>query len=99
LAGDAGGGVDPIVGCGVSVALRTGIAAAHAAARIVGGADPARESRAYAREYAHATRARRSLARGLLACSSRPALLRAVFVAARSWPSLTGALAAVAAGA
>lgn len=96
--GDAGGGVDPIVGCGVSIALTTGVLAGRAAARLAAGEPRARVERDYSRAYARETRGRRHLARFLLAAAARPLTARAVVALGRLVPAWTGALVGVAAG-
>jgi len=77
LVGDAGGGVDPIVGCGVTIALRTGIAAAEGAQAVVAGARAGRAERVYARVYRREVAVRRCLASFLLATARVPSLARA----------------------
>jgi flavin-dependent dehydrogenase len=73
LAGDATGGVDPVLGGGVALALVTGLAAGRAAAaRLAGGGSEI--ERGYARLVARETRVRRSLARGLVFLAGRPHL-------------------------
>jgi flavin-dependent dehydrogenase len=72
LVGDAAGGVDPIVGCGVSVALTTGVAAARGALALLEGAPPRRIEREYARIVRRETRSRARLARALLSLARHP---------------------------
>lgn len=47
-AGDAGIAVDPIVGCGVTQALESGVLAAESARAVIGGVDPDQMARDYA---------------------------------------------------
>jgi len=97
LVGDAGGGVDPILGCGLTVGLRSGIAAGVGAAEIVSGADPRRVSAAYTARYRSETRARRALARGLRFVAPHPSLARAALRLAKVWPAATRRLTELAA--
>jgi flavin-dependent dehydrogenase len=98
LAGDAGGGIDPILGCGVTLALESGILAARAAHAIVAGDVPGDPERSYAREYRARTQNRRRLARFLLALSDHPLLARGTFRLARMSSRLTDPLVRIAAG-
>lgn len=95
LVGDAGGGVDPIVGCGLTVALRTGIAAGEAAAAVVAGSDERRVARAYTRRLRAETRGRRAVAAGLMRVAARPGLARAAVRAGGLFPVLMRRLAGV----
>ncbi len=96
--GDAGGGVDPILGCGVSIALATGLLAAKSAAEIAAGAAPSAVERRYARAYARETSQRRRLA-GFLRLTSRfEWSARAVVTLGRLAPSASAALAHIALG-
>lgn len=107
LVGDAGGGVDPILGCGTTIALESGVHAAIAVRRILdddGGsasdssargvhAHVSRSAeRAYSRQYARATRARRPLAASLLVLARHPTLARATAAILRTSPALRRAL-------
>jgi len=98
LVGDAGGGIDPVLGCGTSVALSSGITAARAAARVVCGASDGSAERDYARDYRAQVRVRRGLATWLLAMGRHPRLARGTFRVARAAPRLTGLLVSIAAG-
>lgn len=98
LVGDAGGGVDPVVGCGLTVALRSGIAAARAARELADGAAPPGVMRRYARTYRAETRARRALAAALAWLGERDALARGALGSARAMPALARRLVAVASG-
>jgi flavin-dependent dehydrogenase len=98
LAGDAGGGVDPILGCGVTLALESGIRAARAARSIVDGDVSGDPERDYVRAYREQTRSRRALARFLLALSRHPTLARGTFQSVRVFPRLIDALVGIAAG-
>jgi flavin-dependent dehydrogenase len=98
LIGDAGGGVDPILGCGVTLALESGIRAARAARGIVDGDVSGEPERDYAREYRKLTQMRRALAAFLLALSHRPLLARGTVGLARLTPGLIESLVRVAAG-
>lgn len=89
LVGDAGGGVDPILGCGLTVGLRSGIAAGAGAAEIVAGADPRDVSRVYTACYRSETRARRALARGLRLVAPHAVLARAALRLGQVWPAAT----------
>jgi flavin-dependent dehydrogenase len=75
LAGDAGAAVDPILGCGVSIALRTGRRAARSAAELLAGAPAGAVERAYAQALARECRFRRGLARALRELARRPRVL------------------------
>jgi menaquinone-9 beta-reductase len=99
LVGDAGGGIDPILGCGVTLALETGILAAEAARAIVSGDVSGAPERQYAREYRQRTQMRRMLATFLLTLSNRPALARGTLGLARRTPRMLGWVVNVAAGA
>jgi len=78
LVGDAGGGVDPIIGCGLSVALRSGVLAGRSAARVVRGAPEGLAERTYIHGYRHETQLRRVLAWTLRKIAGRPLILRGV---------------------
>lgn len=98
LVGDAAGGVDPVVGCGVSVALATGVAAAHGARALIDGGAPPVIEREYARAVREATFARTALARALLALARRPRCARNVMRVLARAPKLSAAIARVAEG-
>jgi flavin-dependent dehydrogenase len=97
LAGDAAGGVDPVLGCGVALALATGVAAGRAAARVCAHGSGAPE-RAYARFVQRESRLRRALANGLVSLASRPSLQRGVARALNAFPALGRAIARSVAG-
>jgi 2-polyprenyl-6-methoxyphenol hydroxylase-like FAD-dependent oxidoreductase len=85
LAGDAAGGVDPVLGCGVAVALSTGLAAGRAAARVVRGEGEAPE-RDYALLVARETKVRRAAAACLTFLAGHP-LIQELFAASLGrWP-------------
>lgn len=97
LAGDATGGVDPVLGCGVAVALVTGLAAGRAAAaRVAGGGNEV--ERGYARLVARETRMRRGLARGLVFLAGRPRLQAGVVELLTRMPALVRGVAGRVAG-
>ncbi len=98
LVGDSAGGVDPVVGCGVSVALATGVAAARGARALIDGAAPRAVEREYARVVREETLARTALARALLALARRPRHARAVMRVLARVPRLGAAIARVAEG-
>ncbi len=97
--GDAGGGVDPILGCGVSIALTTGIQAGRAAAALCAGADPGDVDRMYRRAYRRDTHGRRHLALFLRAISAHRFSARALVRLGRAAPALARALVGIAIGA
>jgi len=98
LVGDAGGGIDPILGCGVTLALESGILAAQAARAIVSGDVSGGPERRYVREYKKRTQMRRALAAFLLALSNRPVLARGTLGLARVTPRTLSWLVNVATG-
>lgn len=98
LVGDAGGVVDPIVGCGVTIALRTGALAAHAARALLGGRPGAEVSRGYAAAFRREGTARHALATLLRRGNDHPRLARAVVALLRRTPRATRALARIASG-
>ena len=98
LVGDAAGGVDPIVGCGVSVALTTGVAAARAAAALLAGQPARRVEREYARLVHHETVARARLARLLLSLARHPTRARVVMQVLGRTPRALAYLARIAEG-
>jgi flavin-dependent dehydrogenase len=85
LTGDAAGGVDPVLGCGVAIALATGVAAAHAARDVVHSGSGAPERR-YARRVRAETSLRGGVARALLFLAAHPAVQDAVAGALALWP-------------
>ena len=98
LVGDAGGGIDPILGCGVTLALESGILAARAAREIVAGDDSGEPEARYLRQYRSRTHKRRVLAAFLLGLAKRPLLARGTVGVLRFTPGILGSLVSVAAG-
>jgi 2-polyprenyl-6-methoxyphenol hydroxylase-like FAD-dependent oxidoreductase len=98
LVGDAGGGIDPILGCGVSVALRSGIEAARSARARMDGRPRERVRENYEHFYAHEVRARRALSSFLRAAARHAALARVLVRVARASPLVTRSLVRIAAG-
>ena len=98
LVGDSAGGVDPVVGCGVSVALATGVAAARGARALIDGAPPRAIEHEYARVVREETLARSALARALLALARRPRCASAVMRVLARAPRISAAIARVAEG-
>jgi flavin-dependent dehydrogenase len=98
LAGDAGGGIDPVLGCGVALALYTGLAAGRAAARVLahGSGEP---ERAYRRLVRRETSLRDALARGVVFLAAHPGLQDVVARVLGAWPRASKRLAALVAGA
>jgi flavin-dependent dehydrogenase len=97
--GDAGGAVDPILGAGLTIALRTGVQAADAATAMAHGAPAAAVARRFARASARERRARRALASGLRFLSRHDLMARCSMRALRRAPALAAGLAGIAAGA
>jgi flavin-dependent dehydrogenase len=97
VVGDAAGGVDPILGCGVSIALQSGILAAHAANDILSGADTARVERGYCHAYRRETTSRRRLAAFLRVMSRTRWTARLVVSMGRFLPSWTETMVGIAA--
>jgi flavin-dependent dehydrogenase len=97
LAGDATGGVDPVLGCGVAIALVTGRAAGLAAARVVREGSGVSE-REYARDVVTQTRLRRTVAGTLLFLTHHPRLQRGVAELVAAFPRGTMRLAGRVAG-
>lgn len=85
LSGDATGGVDPVLGCGVSVALTTGLAAAEAAGRALTRGSGAPE-RWYARVVRRETSLRRGVAQALVFLAAHPRLQCGVARLFTAWP-------------
>lgn len=98
LIGDAGGAVDPILGAGMTIALRTGGQAADAVAAILRGARPESVARQFSCAGRSERRARRILAEGLQLVSRHDFLARQLARSLRLVPSLGNRLAAIAAG-
>ncbi|NOT30118.1 MAG: hypothetical protein HOP15_06695, partial [Planctomycetes bacterium] len=98
LAGDASGGIDPVLGCGVALALTTGLAAARAAGRVLtsGSGSPEREYQHFVRRE---TRVRAAIAGGLSLLAGRPGLQRAVTRVLAAWPRASARLTRLVAGA
>jgi flavin-dependent dehydrogenase len=86
LVGDAGGSVDPILGCGLTIALRSGIHAALAAEQLADGASAPEVERLYTRRYREEAHARRRLAGALVHLSTRPRFARAAAALLRRTP-------------
>ncbi len=83
-AGDAAGSVDPLVGDGISLALRGArLAAEETDDALAGAGTPGRYTHCRARLF----RRKEQLARVALAVSRRPALARAALTAMRTFPS------------
>lgn len=97
LVGDAGGGIDPILGCGTSLALESGELAAVAALRRAHGEIDGAPERDYAAAYARTTRAPRILATALLEIARRPRFARGAVAFARRVPRVIAAVTAIAA--
>ncbi len=88
-AGDAAGAVDPLVGDGIGLALRSGrLAAEETDAALSGRGRPGE----YARRRRRMLRPKRRLASFALTMSRRPALARLAIMALRAFPSLFSAL-------
>ena len=98
LVGDAGRLVDPIVGCGVTIALTTGLLAARGAAARVRGADPASVDRAYAAAFRRQCAGRHALATCLRRGDAHPRLARTVARVLRRVPRAGRVLARIAGG-
>jgi 2-polyprenyl-6-methoxyphenol hydroxylase-like FAD-dependent oxidoreductase len=98
VVGDAGGTVDPILGCGVSIALTSGLRAAHAAAALVHGARASDIERDYARQHRRDVGARQRLATTLRWISERPGAARIAIAAGRRVPGWTNVLVRIAGG-
>jgi len=98
LVGDAGGAVDPILGAGVTVALRTGAQAADALIALRRGVARRDAARAFQRAGRAERRARSLLASGLRFISRHDALARGLTRSLRLAPGVAGRLAAIAGG-
>jgi flavin-dependent dehydrogenase len=92
LAGDAAGSVDPVLGCGVAIALATGMAAGRAAVRVLseGSGGPERD---YARSVVAETRLRRAIASMLTFLGAHPRLQELVARGLEAWPTAAAGLA------
>lgn len=97
LVGDAAGGIDPVLGCGVALALTTGLLAGRAAAAVVAHGSGTPEH-AYARAVVHETRTRRRLAQGLVFLAAHPRLQGSVAWTLGRFPALGRRLASAVAG-
>jgi len=97
LAGDAAGCIDPVLGCGVAVALGTGLMAGRATARVLqhGSGAPERE---YARFVRRETALRRAVADSLVFMARHPRLQELVARCLQASPSLGAILAEKVAG-
>ena len=98
LAGDALGAIDPILGCGVTIALRTGVLAARAVRATLSGARRGAVAAWYAAACRRERRARHVLASLLRVGDGHPRLARLVVGALRALPATTREMARVAAG-
>src|SRR5262249_34695632 len=85
LAGDAAGGVDPVLGCGVALALVTGLAAGRAAVQVL-AVGPGRAGRGDARLLRRGARLRPAVAGGLGVLAGRPRLPELVAGGFQAWP-------------
>lgn len=86
FAGDAAVAVDPIVGCGVTLALASGRMAGNAAADHAFGREPSAVVGRYEDDYDAISRDRMRIARGLIFLSRHPAVLSAAAMAFRAAP-------------
>lgn len=98
LIGDAGGAVDPILGAGVAVALRSGVQAAECVHLRATGASPEATARRFTRLSRAERRARHLLARGLRFASRHDAFARAMARFLHAAPAIAGTLGRVASG-
>jgi flavin-dependent dehydrogenase len=98
LVGDCGGGIDPILGCGVAVALRTGILAAGAAAAKIAGENPRLVESRYSSAWKRVVLPRRRLASLLLFLSRHAGAAARISTLLRRWPLLAERLASIAGG-
>ena len=98
LAGDAAGAVDPILGCGVSLALAGGRLAALAACDLARGADPVLVERSYTAAWRRESAGRRRLAEALRLAGRHPRVLGVLAEVLRRSPRVLDALVGVAAG-
>ncbi len=98
LVGDAGGGADPILGCGVTIAVRSGLFAARAAAQVLAGDRSGAAERSYAEAYRHETRSRRAVARALRHAAPHPRLLRGLVGLGRRFPGMLQPLVRIVSG-
>jgi flavin-dependent dehydrogenase len=88
LAGDAAGAVDPILGCGVAIALQSGIAAARAVRDRTEGELALAVARRYRAQCRSTFFARRELARGLCFLGSHPRIASGFLALLRASPGL-----------
>ncbi len=95
--GDAAGSVDPVLGCGTTVALRTGVAAAYGVKALRNGVYGPDVMTAYRHIHKRETAARRRVASALQLVAKRPALARGAVRLARALPGPTARLVALAA--
>jgi flavin-dependent dehydrogenase len=98
LVGDAGGGADPILGCGVTIAVRSGLFAARAAAQVLAGERSGAAERGYIEAYRHETRSRRAIARALRNAAPHPMLLRGLVGLGRRFPGMLQPLVRIVSG-
>ncbi len=98
LAGDAVGSVDPILGCGITIALRTGVAAAQGAHALLAGGEPRAVERAHAVAVRRECGARHLLASLLRTGDAHPRLARAFVSVLGRTPRAARVLASVASG-
>jgi len=96
LAGDAAGAVDPILGCGVSLALAGGRLAARAACDLARGEDPALVERSYAAAWRRESASRRRLAEALRLAGRHPRVLAAAAEVLRRSPRVLDLLVGIA---
>ncbi len=90
--------MDPIVGCGTTIALRTGVLAARAAAALPPAPPAPAVERAYARAFRRESLARHALASLLRRGDGHPRLAAAVVGVLRRAPRVARSLVRVAAG-
>lgn len=98
IAGDASGGVDPVLGCGVTVALCSGLSAGRAALELLSGRPETRVSRAHSRRLRRELLARRRLAALLCWLGRHPRLLDTAALLLKRLPFLTRGVLALVAG-
>jgi len=98
IIGDAGGGADPILGCGVTIAIRSGVAAACAAELVVQGDRSGRPERDYAACYIRETRARRALAATLRRLAPHARVMRGIATVGRLFPGTLKPLVGIVSG-
>jgi 2-polyprenyl-6-methoxyphenol hydroxylase-like FAD-dependent oxidoreductase len=98
LVGDAAGAVDPILGCGVAIALESGIAAARAVGARANGESARTVARRYRAEWRAISVLRRELARALRFSSAHPLLAQNVLALLAAAPPLRRSLCRIVAG-